>query len=481
MLKAIEVVVVYLLVVILGADQIGRLFTEAIQLFVWGLLGITLLRWGNLLRSRVEDGGLDSAIARWIVQSGSSRVMGVFGAILAIVLLFGRFLGAFIQGIIDKRGGLAWLGTLLARRHLRDSGDIDPSPLSAPLRRAIGLGALRTLRMDVEVQQVEQHFASWQQDPRRGLIAITGDRGVGKSVLMGQLKTSIDAPCIEAITPMGHTKSEDAIRWLTSIANVEQVASREEAILALKKMPPTLFLLSNLNRLFLRAVGHYDGLDAVLEVMQATGRHHFWVVSFHEPAWSFLQGMGNVGHVNVFSQRIQLGGLSPADLSQWLDSQTRKAGIEAHFDALLHRKNSGPDQGRVLERTERAYWRLLTDASQGNPSVAIRLWMDSLRPSTNKPEEVSVSLFKAYNMTELEELGDHELFALTALILHDDLTVPELHTVLNQTESNVRALCRGLEQRTLITETETGRYKVRLNWLPAVERYLRRRSFMHKS
>ena len=84
-------------------------------------------------------------------------------------------------------------------------------------------------------------------------------------------------------------------------------------------------------------------------------------------------------------------------------------------------------------------------------------------------------------MNELEELVDDELFALTALIIHDELTVSELHTVLNQTESNVRALCRGLEQRTLITETETERYKVRLNWLPAVERYLRRRSFMHKS
>ena len=134
----------------------------------------------------------------------------------------------------------------------------------------------------------------------------------------------------------------------------------------------------------------------------------------------------------------------------------------------------------MLERAERAYWRLLTDASQGNPSVAIRLWMDGLRP-VSEHGPANVSLFKAHGSEELEELGDNELFALTALILHEDLTVPELHIVLNQPESSVRALCRDLEQRTLITETDAGRYKVRLNWLPAVERYLRRRSFMHKS
>ena len=197
--------------------------------------------------------------------------------------------------------------------------------------------------MDSEIQQIQRYFTSWQQDPRRGLIAITGDRGVGKTILMSSLKDRLHDRWIEASTPIGHTKASDSLRWLASVANLENQSSKEDLILAFKKIPPTLFLLSNLNRLFLRAVGHYDGLDAVLAVMQATGRHHFWVASFHDPAWSFLQGMAHVGHVNVFSQRIRLGALNPADLSQWLESHTRTVGIEPNFDSLLQRKNSGPD------------------------------------------------------------------------------------------------------------------------------------------
>ena len=480
MLKAIELIVVHLLVVILGADRIAALFSESVQLFMVGLMGITLLRWGDLLRSRVQDGGTDSFIAQWIVQSGDSKITGLLGAILAVAILAGRFVGTFVQGIIEQRGGLAWLGTILARRQLRDAGERDEAPLSTPMRRSIGIGALEALRMDSEIQQIQRYFTSWQQDPRRGLIAITGDRGVGKTILMSSLKDRLHDRWIEASTPIGHTKASDSLRWLASVANLENQSSKEDLILAFKKIPPTLFLLSNLNRLFHRAVGHYDGLDAVLAVMQATGRHHFWVASFHDPAWSFLQGMAHVGHVNVFSQRIRLGALNPADLSQWLESHTRTVGIEPNFDSLLQRKNSGPDHARVLERTERAYWRLLADSSQGNPSVAVRLWMDSLKSSKERPDVVHVSLFTARNSEELDELSDDELFALTALILHDELTVSELHTVLNQTESNVRALCRGLEQRALVRETETGRYKVRLTWLPSVERHLRRRSFMHK-
>ena len=133
-----------------------------------------------------------------------------------------------------------------------------------------------------------------------------------------------------------------------------------------------------------------------------------------------------------------------------------------------------------MERTERAYWRLLSDASMGNPTVAVRLWVDGLRANAD-PKTLDVTVPQAHDSQALEQLEDLELFALTALILHDDMSVTELHNVLNMAEGSIRAVCRGLEQQTLITETDHNRYKVRLNWLPAVERHLRRRSFLHKS
>tara|TARA_B100000575_G_C23028200_1_gene592063 strand:- start:573 stop:1001 length:429 start_codon:yes stop_codon:yes gene_type:complete len=140
---------------------------------------------------------------------------------------------------------------------------------------------------------------------------------------------------------------------------------------------------------------------------------------------------------------------------------------------------TGPDAARMLERTERAYWRLLAEASQGNPTVAVRMWVDGLR-ATDSETVLDVTVPRTHETQELDTLQDSDLFALTALILHDDMDVPELHRVLNIRESQVRSICRTLEQLTLITETDLGRYRVRLTWLPAVERHLRRRSFLHK-
>ena len=244
--------------------------------------------------------------------------------------------------------------------------------------------------------------------------------------------------------------------------------------------PSRGFLLSDLHRLFLRAVGHYEGLDAVLDVMQATARLHFWVASLHGPAWTFLAGMQNVGNVAIFPHRVHLGPTSPADMSAWLHARTRAAGFKPRFDGLTQQRAQGPNRTRMLERAERAYWRLMVEASQGNPTVAARLWIDGLQPS-DKAGELNVGVPRAHDSAELENLTDGELFGLTAIILHEDISVDELALVLNLAPSRVRGTCRGLEQLTLVTETEAGRYKVRLNWLPAVERHLRRRSFLHKS
>ena len=153
--------------------------------------------------------------------------------------------------------------------------------------------------------------------------------------------------------------------------------------------------------------------------------------------------------------------------------------LKPRFDSLLQQGSKGPDHSRRIERTERAFWRLMVDISQGNPTVAARIWVDCLSAGTQSGD-VDVGIPKTPDGAELEGLSDDALFTLTAIILHEDITVDELSLVLNISDVRVRAICRGLEQASLITTTDANRYKVRLNWLPATERYLRRRSFLHK-
>ncbi len=479
LLIAVDLLMQRMLIDILAADRVAELLgelTAAIALLV-SIVG--LHRWGNTIRSRVKAGGAESSVATWATSTTAGRISGVLTAAVSLAILSFRIAFALAHGLIESRAGLSWVGAALARRQLREDSTIRRMALSNATRNAIGQGSLRTLHVEPYIGIIGKRYQDWCADPRRGLVAVTGDRGCGKSVVLDALKRTLEGRIVEAQTPIGTQTPARALQWLIKTTEIDAEPTVESVVEALMQRPACIVLLPNLHRLYLRTVNGYEGLDAVLAVMQATGRHHFWVASFHGPAWSFLAEMKHIGNVGVFTTRVDVQPLSPADLSAWLLAQTSAAGFRPRFEGMLPRQMTGPDAARMLERTERAYWRLLAEASQGNPTVAVRMWVDGLR-ATDSETVLDVTVPRTHETQELDTLQDSDLFALTALILHDDMDVPELHRVLNIRESQVRSICRTLEQLTLITETDLGRYRVRLTWLPAVERHLRRRSFLHK-
>lgn len=479
LLFAIDLLINRLLVDILAADRVAELLSELTTTIALLIAIVGLHKWGATIRGRVTAGGAESNVATWATSSTGSVPAGILTAALSLVILMGRLAFALAHGLVESRAGLSWVGAALARRQLREDPAARRPILPLATRTAIGQGSLRTLHVEPYITPIATRYQEWCADPRRGLVAITGDRGCGKSVVMEGLQQSLDAHTIHAQTPIGARTPARALQWLIETTDIDAEPSVEAVVEALMHRPAAVILLSNLHRLYLRTVNGYEGLDVVLAVMQATGRHHFWVASFHGPAWSFLAEMKHIGNVGVFTTRVDVKPLNPADLSAWLLTQTRAAGFRPRFEGMLPRRITGPDAARMMERTERAYWRLLTEASQGNPTVAVRMWVEGLR-ATDAATSLDVTIPRTHDTQDLDTLEDSELFALTALILHDDMDVTELHRVLNIRESQVRSICRTLEQLTLITETDLGRYKVRLTWLPAVERHLRRRSFLHK-
>ena len=479
LLAAVQVLLTSLLSEILGADAVAALFAQVIQGVAILAIVVGLVRWGDALRQQVAIGGSEGPIASWILNRASHPALSVASASAALILVLVRFLASVLHALIESRAGLAWLGALLARRHLHDDASKSRAPLSLAVRSAIGQSALSEVNLDEPMREAATIIGRWTEDPRRGLIAVTGDRGMGKSVLMSRLASSHQGHVITAHAPIGHTQETQALNWLIRELELGVSPSTEAVVAALRTKPRALILLSNLHRLFLRAVGHYQGIDAVLNVMQATADHHFWVASFHGPSWAFLRGMDHVGQVGIFQHQIHLAPMTAPDMSAWLHAQTRRAQLKPRFDSLLQRDSRGPDRARRLERTERAFWRLMVDISQGNPTVAARIWVDCLSPGA-EAGDADVGIPRTPDSDELESLSDDALFTLTAIILHEDIEVQELSLVLNLSDVRVRAICRGLEQASLITTTDANRYKVRLNWLPATERHLRRRSFLHK-
>ena len=140
-------------------------------------------------------GGTEGPVAAWIMKRAAHPALSAVGASAALMLILIRLALSLLHGLIESRAGLAWLGALLARRQLHDDTRAARTPLTLTVRNAIEQ-SLAEVNLDEPMRRASTIIERWTKDPRRGLLAITGDRGMGKSVLMSRLADAHTGPVI---------------------------------------------------------------------------------------------------------------------------------------------------------------------------------------------------------------------------------------------------------------------------------------------
>jgi hypothetical protein len=228
----------------------------------------------------------------------------------------------------------------------------------------------------------------------------------------------------------------------------------------------------------------------VLEIFQAAAERHCFVIGFHAPSWAYLEATAVGLDLEMFRSRIHLPRVSGEWLQAWFDAGLKEAGFVADYRRLQRHRTESTEALRTQ------YFQLLAEESQGNPGVALRFWLESLRKpvgdgtgsdgsegdgsESDKPKIAMVTLFTAPTLRDLAECNDLSLFVLKALWVHGELSLRHLARTLNQPQSMLREVCSNLQDLgTLFEEGEV--YAVDTRWQPAVHRLLRQKHFLHHS
>ncbi len=529
------------------------------QVFVAGTLLLLLLflgAWAPWLRGAVALQLEANPVTRWLIRTDGGPPMRLLRASCAALLLILLALARLVGEIFGNHAWSTWLRTLLARRQLRDTL-ARRAPLPPKLRQ--DLLAAETVRLPrlQERQVVEDAYVAWRRSQRSGLAVVLGDTGMGKSTFLDQAEVHLlrllrsegaAAPKLQRLRLEHHLHSPlEALRWLsTTLTDVPATTPHEtphettretthaqscvtlangnhhdaddakvqhlqqELREKLEAMPTHVFLVDDLHKLLLRSVGGFDALRRVLEVLQVTAEEHFWLTTFHLPTWSYLEGVPELVNLGVFSHVLPLQEFRAEQLRDWLEGRCRVAGCRLRFEPLVAPALIGADSERALHRTTDAFWRLLADASMGNPHVALHYWLDGLHDghalpaprqtladseearaedsSTETPvdesaqepiRDAAVGLFEAPTREDTENLRADELFVLSALVVHDGLGAEQLSQVLNMPPARLRSVCRHLEGRGLLDGDDAGvHYSIDLAWRPAILRLLHSKHFL---
>lgn len=485
---------------VLIGDRLAEVVARGITFLFLLLVATLLLGWYPTLRRHAIAHLPPGRLQRWFDTTEPGilgRLLRSLGGALILLALAGAHLA-------DRYGNVEWLGSFIARRELQQASSVR-QPLGPEVRQAIREATDRWIPPQDAITCLSEAFGRWRETGRRGLMAVTGGRGMGKSTFLERVPEILSrgendgAETLEVVhlrlevRPFG---AEAARTWLAGALAIEGVEdpTRELLLEALEERPPSLFLLDDLQFLLLRTVGGFAALREILAITHRSSSRHFWVMACHGPSWAYMAGVAINFHLEVFRERIVLAPWKAEELAAWLEKGTRKAGYEPRYRPLVPGKGR-LDPGYRLERAREAFWRLLGETSRGNPEVAMGHWLDSLcqangrkglettahRTANGETHAVDVTLITGPLTEEVEALDGDDLFVLTSLMLHSRMHQEHLALSLNLPLGPLEVDCRHLEELGIIERLKNRDLAVTSRWYPSVVRVLRQKHFLHRS
>jgi hypothetical protein len=438
------------LVIVLGlmVDELSRRFLglHTVQVLVDGLVLVFVAIWGvwaavawrlTMARAWRAKPNLLAQEARLAGFMERSRV----GAVLSPIALFALTTRRAIEAVsraLSERGVLTYLRARSLRRRARQEGDAAASAAPAelppeyleefPLHPVLGESDAVLVPRDALVEQVTSQYERWKATRADASIVILGEKGAGKTTLLELVARPIrDCEVVRHVLPPKTITEAAVVGELGNALGAPGAESIDALAAHVANGGPRIVLLDEAHNTFLRIIDGHRGLDALVRLVNATAESTFWILVFNTFAWEFINA--SRGHNHYFRRLLELPPWSADEIQDLIGRRNLKAGFELEFDEMLLDDERSTEAGFALIEGADGFFRMLWEASGGNPRVAIALWLQALRPAGER--RLGVGLFRETGEEVLGKLTDDLWFALAAIAQHDNLSVAELQRVLN--------------------------------------------------
>ncbi len=329
-----------------------------------------------------------------------------------------------------------------------------------------------------EMEAIREAYSLWQNQ-RAAAILITGQRGSGKTSLLNCAESEI-------FTSHPVLRLEAVDRILTK-DQLDQFLRRALDVPADRPMLEALeefggvLVLEEVERLFLRKIGGYDAMTALIDLIGMTQNLCLWVLALNEVSLRLLERVFQLS--SSFSHRIRTSGVSPPDVQEAILLRHNLSGFSLQFDAppVMDKKISGrlSKWRRWSESDSSAlFFRKLSENSAGVFRTALELWHGHIRLF-----EGGVVFMHAFHEVDssplMVELGQDDLFFLVAILQHGSLTPEEVAEVFEIPLVAARTAIDELWGRELIhTEPTRPGFRVTPEALPLVKEALYRKNLL---
>ena len=327
-----------------------------------------------------------------------------------------------------------------------------------------------------EMAAIAEARSFWEAH-RPASLLIVGQRGSGKTSLINcALKQSLEGLEVirgefneRLITEAQLRGFEAELLGIENAANLEKVLAQQRRVIILEEM----------ERTFLRQVGHYAALRALQRLIAATCSSTLWILVINQVAFKFLDAALNLG--DSFSHRINAATASRDSLREAILLRHNLSGLRLQFGLP-------PEQRKLTARLksklqgqadpEKIFFDALAKESAGVFRTAFDIWLGQI-----ETVEAGVLYMKPLVSPDLspviDELDLEDLFTLVAILQHGSLTPEEHAAVFQYSIASSRAQMDELRAREII-EPDPGRpgLRVRPEAMRIVREALYRRNLL---
>jgi hypothetical protein len=326
---------------------------------------------------------------------------------------------------------------------------------------------------------IRDRIDPWLADKtEENTLLITGERGIGKSMAVDRVQQSIAADYAEValkyVDVPAKTASAEAVKALVGKLLETDLGEGPAALVKTDSArTPTLIILDNAQNFFLRRVGGLEGWRALLALTNARVSNVFWMIVINNQSWAYLDNV--FGGDYQFRNRLRCKPWSQNDIRSLILSRNQLSGFRIRYDDILLAAR-GPDAGNI-RNAEQRYFGLLWDACRGNPMLALRLWMTSVR---TEGRNVTVGLPAEPSSAALERLGSEYHFVYAAIVIHENITGDELFEVTALPDSVLRSALKTAFDAGFVERTSKRRYRVVPFWYFSITNLLARKNLLHE-
>ena len=301
------------------------------------------------------------------------------------------------------------------------------------------------------------------------VVAVVGEWGQGKSTVISRAIEGLEPGEVCRVTaqPGGF---DFLLGQLAEALGLSKQAKEKEVLAQIAETPPKLICIDDAHRLVRPLIGGLTDMDRLIGFARQVGGITDWVIAVGRPSWHYLQRAR--GDRAVFDEVIDLKPWSEEELRELVANRCAAVGVDPSFEELTVPRQVEASELSDEERNRRDYFRILWDYSDGNPSVALHFWRESLCVREGDPR-VLVRLFQSPPADSLDLLPMTLYFVIRAIVQLELAREKDIVRCTDLRSAEVADALRFARSRGYI-EQNKDRVQIALPWFRALTRVLAR-------